>query len=126
MDVIEAIYSRRAVREYTSEPVDQETLKFLVEAAIQAPSAVNQQPWSFAVVKDQDLLDRISREIQAAYARDPAGGRGVHHFRKLLSDPDFHIFYHAPALIVISAVAASPWAVEDCSLAAEKFDAGEL
>ena len=62
MDVIEAIYHRRAVREYTSEPVDRETLKFLVDAAIQAPSAVNQQPWSFAVVREQDLLDRISRE----------------------------------------------------------------
>jgi nitroreductase len=36
MDVIEAIYHRRAVREYTSELVDQETLKSLIHAAIQA------------------------------------------------------------------------------------------
>ena len=53
MDVVEAIYHRRAVREYTSDLVDQETLKFLIDAAIQAPSAVNQQPWSFAVVRDK-------------------------------------------------------------------------
>ena len=59
--------------------------------------------------------------VQAAHARDPAGSAGVRSFRQLLSDPDFQIFYHAPALIVIAAVAASPWAVEDCSLAAENL-----
>jgi nitroreductase len=120
MDVIEAIYGRRAVREYTSEPVDEETLKSLIDAAIQAPSAVNQQPWSFAVVTDQNLLDRISRESKRhMLANLPAVA--ADHFRKLLSDPNFQIFYHAPALMVISAAAASPWAVEDCSLAAENL-----
>ena len=44
-----------------------------------------------------------------------------HHFQELLSDPKFDIFYHAPVLIVISTVADSPWAVEDCSLAAENL-----
>jgi nitroreductase len=121
MDVIEAIYHRRAVREYTSEPVDRETLEFLVDAAIQAPSAVNQQPWSFAVVREQDVLDRISRESKRHMLGALPAVPASDHFRQLLSDPDFQIFYHAPALIVISAVAASPWAVEDCSLAAENL-----
>ena len=44
-----------------------------------------------------------------------------HHFESLLSNSAFDIFYHAPALIVISAEAESPWAVEDCSLAAENM-----
>jgi nitroreductase len=44
-----------------------------------------------------------------------------HHFRELLGDPKFDIFYAAPALIVISAAAESPWAVEDCALAAENL-----
>lgn len=44
-----------------------------------------------------------------------------HHFQELLSDPKFDIFYSAPVLIVISAVAESPWAVEDCALAAENL-----
>jgi nitroreductase len=121
MDVIEAIYRRRAVREYTSEPVDEETLKSLIDAAIQAPSAVNQQPWSFAVVTDQNLLDRISRESKRHMLANLPAVAAADHFRKLLSDPNFQIFYHAPALIVISALAASPWAVEDCALAAENL-----
>jgi nitroreductase len=121
MDIMEAIRNRRAVREYTSEPVDEKTLKSLIDAAIQAPSAVNQQPWSFAVVRDQPQLDRVSRESKAHMLANLPAVAASDHFRHLLSDPDFQIFYHAPALILISAVAASPWAVEDCSLAAENL-----
>ena len=47
MDLKDAIYTRRAVREFTAEPVDEKTIRKLIDAAIQAPSAVNQQPWSF-------------------------------------------------------------------------------
>jgi nitroreductase len=40
----------------------------------------------------------------------------------MLEDPDFQLFYHAPSLIVISASqVGAPWAVEDCSLAAENL-----
>jgi nitroreductase len=42
-------------------------------------------------------------------------------FRSRLSDPNFHVFYHAPVLIVISAIEQGPWIVEDCTLAAENL-----
>ena len=45
----------------------------------------------------------------------------LHHFQEILGDPDFDIFYHAPVLVVIAAASNSPWAVEDCSLAAENL-----
>ncbi len=114
MDLMEAIYSRRAVREYTSESVDEKTLRQLIDAAIQAPSAVNEQPWFFSVVLDKQLLARISHEAKAYVLKSSALGllSHSHRFQEILSDPDFDIFYHAPALIVISAVAAGPWAVE--------------
>ena len=44
-----------------------------------------------------------------------------HHFGEILNDPNFEIFYHAPVLILISTTADIPWAVEDCSLAAENL-----
>ena len=121
MDIMEAIYGRRAVREFTSEPVDQQTLQKLIGAAIQAPSAVNQQPWLFFLVIDRSLLARISREAKAHMLRTTPAGLVSHHFEELLSDPNFDIFYRAPVLIVIASRAQSPWAVEDCSLAAENL-----
>jgi nitroreductase len=121
MELMEVIYSRRAVREFTTEPVDSKTLRQLIDAAVQAPSAVNQQPWSFFVVQQQALLARISSEAKAHMLRTSPAGLVSHHFHELLSDPNFDIFYKAPVLVVISAVAESPWAVEDCSLAAENL-----
>ena len=120
MDLREAIYTRRAVREFTTEPVDEKTLRQLIDAAIQAPSAVNQQPWSFCVVRDQAVLTRISNEAKPYMLRTSPAAL-FHHFQERLSNPNFHIFYHAPALVLISSVAESPWAVENCSLAAENL-----
>lgn len=120
MDIKEAIYSRRAVREFTAEPVDKAVLRQLIDAAIQAPSAVNQQPWLFSVVQDKSLLAHISTEAKA-YMRKTSVAAASHHFQSLLSDPSFDIFYHAPALIVISAEAEGPWVTEDCALAAENL-----
>jgi nitroreductase len=96
----------------------------LIDAAVHAPNAVNQQPWSFTVVRDQVLLDRVSREAKSLMLSDmSAVSASLHsdHFRSLLSDPKFHIFYHAPVLILISAIAQGPWIVEDCALAAENL-----
>ncbi len=65
MDLREAIYTRRAVRDFTTEPVDDRIICELIDAAVQAPSAVNQQPCSFCVVRDGAVLGKISREAKA-------------------------------------------------------------
>jgi nitroreductase len=121
MDILRIIYGRRAVREFTPEPVEDKVLRQLIDAAIHAPSAVNQQPWSFFVVQDRALMARISRESKAHMLRTSPAGLVSHHFEELLSNPDFDIFYAAPVLVVIAAVAESPWAVADCSLAAQNL-----
>jgi nitroreductase len=72
-------------------------------------------------VRDQPLLDRISREAKSHLLATMAAGPRSGHFHAMLSDADFHIFYHAPALILISAPEPGPWIVEDCALAAENL-----
>ena len=59
MDLRDAIYSRRSVRSFTSEPVTPEAVQELLGAAMQAPSAGNEQPWQFIVIDDRGLLDAI-------------------------------------------------------------------
>lgn len=121
MDLKEAIYTRRSVRDFTTDPVDENTLIELIEAAIQAPSAVNQQPCSFCVVRDKAVLAKISREAKAHMLKSSPVGLMSHHFQEILNDQNFDIFYGAPALIVISTVSQIPWAIEDCALAAENL-----
>lgn len=121
MDLNEAITGRRSVREYAGKPVEEATIHRLIDAAVHAPNAVNQQPWTFTVVRDQSVLDRISRDAKAHMLATMPAGPHSGHFRSLLDDPDFQIFYHAPVLVLISASAHGPWIVEDCALAAENL-----
>jgi nitroreductase len=121
MNINEAISGRRSTREYTAQAVDEQSILRLIDAAVHAPNAVNQQPWTFTVVRDQGLLDRISREAKSHMLATMLDGPQSDHFRSLLNDPKFHIFYRAPVLILISGVAQSPWIVEDCALAAENL-----
>jgi len=59
MDTIDAIATRRSVRKYTDEPVRADDLRIMLEAAMQAPSAANEQPWEFVVIMKRELLDEI-------------------------------------------------------------------
>ena len=120
MDLDEAIHSRRSVREYTSEPVDEESIRRLLDAAVQAPSATNAQPWTFTVVRDQGLLDRVS-EAARAYLLAGTEGWLSDRQRSRLADPAYHILHHAPVLILISGTAPATWVVENCALAAENL-----
>jgi len=60
MDAMDAILSRRSIRQYTSQPVPEEMVKVLLEAGMSAPSAGNQQPWRFVVLTDREMLDAIT------------------------------------------------------------------
>lgn len=93
----------------------------LINAAVHAPNAVNQQPWTFTVVRDQTVLTRISDDAKRHMLATMPPSSHSDYFRARLSDPNFHIFYHAPVLIVISATEQGPWIVEDCALAAENL-----
>jgi nitroreductase len=60
MDIQEAIFTRRSIRKFTGEAVDDMTLELVIRAGCQAPSAHNKQPWHFVIVKDKELLQSIS------------------------------------------------------------------
>jgi nitroreductase len=59
MDTKTAIMERRSIRKYKSDPVPEEMLQELMEAARLAPSGTNQQPWRFIVVKNQEVKEQI-------------------------------------------------------------------
>lgn len=121
MQVSEAIYGRRAVRAYTNEPVEIAQVDGIIRAAIQAPSAMNRQPWSFCVVRDQQKLALISDQAKAHMLRATTAGLVSHHLEDTLGDSAFHIFYNAPVLILISATEDDQWGAIDCALAAQNL-----
>ena len=54
------IKSRHSVRKYKPDPVDEITIRDVLECARHAPTAMNLQPWLFGVVRDRDLLKKIA------------------------------------------------------------------
>lgn len=57
---MEAIFIRRSIRKYKNQPVEKEKIDKLLRAAMQAPSAGNQQPWEFIVVQKRENLMKLS------------------------------------------------------------------
>src|ERR1035437_1821786 len=121
MDLNDAIFGRRSVRDFTAQAIDDESIRNLIDAAVHAPNTSNGQEWTFTVVRDQGLLDRISQDAKSHMLATLPAGPQSDRYRTSLGNPDFQIFYHAPALILISGVAQAPWVVEDCALAAENL-----
>lgn len=61
MDVHHLLNTRRAVREFASEPLSDEAQRFILAAGRRSPSAKNTQPWAFIAVTDRATLERLSR-----------------------------------------------------------------
>ena len=59
MEALDAILTRRSIREYSDEIVTPEQERQILEAAMAAPSAHNKQPWHFIVIRDKTILDKI-------------------------------------------------------------------
>ena len=67
METWQAIRSRRNVRTYTDESIDDEHLTRILEAARRTPSSSNEQRWDFVVVRDEDRLERLSHVWRGAW-----------------------------------------------------------
>jgi len=66
MEVLQAIKTRRSVRRYKDTPIDDETMRQVLEAAIWAPSWHNTQCWRIIVVRDDGMKKELATSIPSA------------------------------------------------------------
>ena len=73
MDVFEAIRQRRSIRAYEDRPVEEDTLRKVLDAGRLAPSASNRQDWLFVVVRDPAMRAQVAKAAnnQPAVAQAP-------------------------------------------------------
>lgn len=117
MEVLETIKKRSSIRKYTDQMLDDVTLKTLIEAALQAPTATNRQEVDVTVLrKGNPILAELDDEVYAGRENRPTS-----------------FYYDAPVLLILSAEKAfrfshidSGIAVENVSLAAEGLGLGSL
>jgi nitroreductase len=91
------LIERHSIRRYTEQPLDQEDVKTILEAALLAPSSKSSRPWNFVVVEDKAVLQRLSECKQ--FGAKPVAGAAL-------------------AVVVVADPAVSDMFVEDASIAA--------
>ncbi len=115
VSVIDAIYRRRSVRNYTDQKLGANVIRTLLKAAVQAPTAMHLEPWAFVVVQEREALRRYSDRAKASWIDAGETHRDLH------VATDFCIFYNAGTLIVICAKTIGPFVEADCWVAAENL-----
>ena len=84
-----SIFSRVSIRKYQDKPVEKEKIEAILRAAMQAPSAANQQPWEFYVVTNKEKLEALSKVHPYAGMTRNAPAAIVSVYRKECALPDY-------------------------------------
>ncbi|KTD40562.1 nitroreductase family protein [Legionella parisiensis] len=123
IDVIDAIYNRRAVRNYLPQKVDSEIIHQLLDAATHAPSALHEESRGFVVIQNKSLLDRISESAKLLTMDNKKKSLDLQeeHVLKVVQQKEFNVFYNARTLIVIYSTFKGKFVSADCWLAAENL-----
>jgi nitroreductase len=58
--MLDVIKSRRSVRRFTKQAVDEKLVQEIIEAGACAPSGLNNQPWKFVVVRSPAVKDKLA------------------------------------------------------------------
>lgn len=109
------IKERRSIRKYKPDRISAEDLQAIVKAGIWAPNAMNEQLWHFTVVSDANTIEQMNKATIAGIEKS-----GFSFLQNKITQPEYHTFYHAPAVIVISAK-EEKFTAFDCGAAAENI-----
>jgi len=119
----ELLKRRRAVRNFEDREVPESTILEILEETCLAPSAGNRQPWEFIVIRNREMIKRLSDESKANCLLDLEADPdlSIKQYEALFRLPDFNVFYNAPCLVLIAGNRSIPSLKVDCALAAAYF-----
>ena len=134
MEALEALITRRSTRNYRPDPVDPEKLAKILDAGRQAPSGGNNQTSHFFVIRSREVLDRLIRLAEAAFARMEADEHtyaSLKHSITATKKGGYVFCYNAPVLILVANrrdygnnMADSSCALENMMIMANALDLG--
>lgn len=103
ISLFEAIHTQRAIRRFTGEPVSDEVIERILEAAVRAPSGRNTQPWRFVVIRDAATKRKIGEYYRLACEDAGIGQELIPGLSKKVNESVAHLANHmgeAPVLIL--------------------------
>ena len=118
-ETVNVILKRRSIRSFSEKMISEEELKTIVECGLYAPSAKNKQDWHFTVITNKERIDEINK-----FAIEGMDKIGIER------EEGYHIFYHAPIVIVLSSKIGgysrvnAGCVIENMAIAAESMGIG--
>jgi len=107
MDFFETVRKRRSVCQFSDRPVANKDIMAMLEAAIMAPSATNEQPWYFIVIRDKNVKEAMRDVVNAMVEAVTAATENKSRKKRLAWMKSYSThFAGAPVAI---AVLARPW-----------------
>ena len=107
--VVKTIMERRSIRKYKPQPVEREKMQTIVECGVNAPNAMNRQPWEVRVVDNPDFINGVTE----LYTKEQP---------KAAEDPNFkNMFRNAPTVVFVGRDVQSGSAEFDCGLLSENM-----
>ena len=134
MDALQAIFTRRSTRNYRPDPVGEDKLELILEAARQAPSGGNNQTNHFLVIRSPEVIRKLTAMTEKAFAAMEATEDTYASLRHAIeaSKKGGYVFcYNAPVLIAVANrenygnnMADCACAIENMMVAANALDLG--
>jgi len=115
-ETIQTIISRRSIRAYRPQRIGDKELQEILLAGQYAPTAMGQQPWHFTVLQNPELLEKLQMECKSVFLHSDNAG-----LRAAASREEYHVFYHAPTLLIVSGDSGAITPLQDCVLAMENM-----
>ena len=116
----EILKNRRSIRNYKKKEIPKEIINSIINDSVLSPSAGNEQPWKFIIVKNRDMITRISNESKKNILKRIASNPNDYakKYEKILQKESFNIFYNAPVVVLILGESSLKNLYVDCALAA--------
>jgi nitroreductase len=123
MDFSELLVKRRSIRNFEDKKVPIEVIKEIISDSIKAPNAGNMQLWRFVIVNDRQWMKKISDACKQSILKDIQDNpnSGFKMYEKPMNNPDFNVFYNAPALVYVVGSPKAPTLSIDTGLLAAYF-----
>jgi nitroreductase len=115
-ETLKVIRNRRSIRRFKEEQIPDSELEEILECALFAPNARNQQKWHFTVIQNKGMLDRMENIM-----KENMMNSGIEFLAKRARDPNHRTFYGAPTVVLVTGDAETRFVEIDCAAAAQNI-----
>jgi nitroreductase len=115
-ETIKVIKGRRSIRKYKAKQITDSEIQKILDCAIYAPNARNQQMWHFTVIQNKDMLNRMVDII-----KENIMNSGIEFLIEKANALDYNTFYNAPTVILVTGDEKNRFVQFDCGAAAQNI-----